>query len=83
MIGRKHKEIRVNLTLEEEAAEYLAETAKAQGISRSKFINNLLNEFRENEFTHKLNQAAETLYDDYKNNTRLTEFSSEDMRGRK
>jgi hypothetical protein len=26
-----------------------------------------LNEFRENEFTHKLNQAAETLYDDYKN----------------
>ena len=71
----KENKQRVNIMLDEDQREFLAQLAEERRSSMSEILREIIDDVRKKKHAHKLAKAAEALLEDYRQDEELTAFS--------
>lgn len=71
----KENKQRVNIMLDEDQREFLAQLAEERRSSMSEILREIIDDVRKKKQAHKLAKAAEELLEDYRQDGELTAFS--------
>jgi len=71
----KENKQRVNIMLDEDQREFLAQLAEERRSSMSEILREIIDDVRKKKQAHKLAKASEALLEDYRQDGELTAFS--------